>query len=46
VLGEAPNREGLVVADLDFDALQGIRTQLPSLMNRRPSAYQPQPVGV
>jgi predicted amidohydrolase len=46
VLGEAPNREGLVVSDLDFDALQGIRTQLPSLMNRRPSAYQPQPVGV
>ena len=46
VLTEAPNRECVVVADLDFESLQGVRTQLPSLMNRRPSAYQPQPVGV
>ena len=42
VLADAPNKEGVVTADLDFDELQKIRTQLPSLANRRPSAYQEQ----
>jgi deaminated glutathione amidase len=41
-LADAPNQEGVVVADLDFDYLNKIRTQVPSLANRRPSAYERQ----
>ena len=40
VVADAPNGEGIVVADLDFDALRKIRAQLPSLANRRPAAYR------
>ncbi len=40
VVADASNGEGVVVADLDFDALRKIRTQLPSLANRRPAAYR------
>jgi deaminated glutathione amidase len=39
-LVDAPNQEGVVVADLDFDYLHKIRTQVPSLANRRPAAYE------
>jgi len=35
VLGQAPDRSGIVVCDLDFDQLQQVRTELPSLANRR-----------
>ena len=46
VVADAPNGEGVIVADLDFDALRKIRAQLPSLANRRPSAYrEPATVG-
>lgn len=31
---------GVVVADLDFDTLVRVRTELPVLANRRPSAYR------
>jgi deaminated glutathione amidase len=41
-LADAPNQEGVVIAELDFDYLNKIRTQVPSLANRRPSAYEKQ----
>jgi deaminated glutathione amidase len=40
VLATAPDRECYVVADLDFDAQDRIREQLPSLANRRPATYR------
>ena len=44
VLAEADDGEGIAVADLDFAAQDEIRERLPSLANRRPSAYRwPQP---
>jgi deaminated glutathione amidase len=39
VLALAPDSETHIVADLDFDAQDDIRTKLPSLANRRPQAY-------
>ena len=35
VLAQAPDTVGVVTADLDFDRLDKIRTELPSLANRR-----------
>jgi predicted amidohydrolase len=35
VLGQAPDTVGTVVVDLDLDRLRQIRTELPSLANRR-----------
>ena len=40
VLATAPDAETVVVADLDLDRLESIRTKLPSLANRRPEAYR------
>ena len=45
VLATAPDGEGHVVADLDFDRQDEIREKLPSLANRRPESY-PWPEGV
>ena len=46
VIADAPDKEGVIVADLDFDYLNKVRKQLPSLANRRPSAYrEPAPIG-
>ncbi|QEC50211.1 carbon-nitrogen hydrolase family protein [Baekduia soli] len=39
VLAQAPDAETHIVADLDLDRLQRIRTDLPSLANRRPEVY-------
>jgi deaminated glutathione amidase len=39
VLALAPDTETHIVADLDFDQQDDIRTKLPSLANRRPQAY-------
>lgn len=36
VLAQAPDGEGLVVADLDLDAQERIRRELPALAHRRP----------
>ena len=44
VLADAPDREAVVVADLDFRDLRRVRAELPSLANRRPAAYERQPV--
>jgi predicted amidohydrolase len=44
VLAQAPDGEGAIVADLDLDRQREIRRRLPSLANRRPSAYRT-PVG-
>jgi predicted amidohydrolase len=35
VLAQAPDTTGIVTADLDLDRLDLIRTELPSLANRR-----------
>lgn len=35
VIGQAPDTVGIVVVELDFDRLREIRTELPSLANRR-----------
>jgi predicted amidohydrolase len=40
VLAQAPDREGYIVADLDFAEQDRVRAQLPSLANRRPEAYR------
>jgi deaminated glutathione amidase len=40
VLATAPDRESIVVADLDLEMLRGVRRRLPSLANRRPEAYE------
>ena len=40
VLAQAPDTETVVVADLDMDRQAEIRRTMPSLANRRPSAYQ------
>jgi predicted amidohydrolase len=39
VLARAGDSEGHIVADLDLAAQERIRRELPSLANRRPSAY-------
>ena len=39
VLAQAPDRETYVIADLDLERQTQIRRDLPSLANRRPSAY-------
>ena len=40
VLAERPDpTPGVVVADLDFDALADVRSRLPVLANRQPAAY-------
>jgi predicted amidohydrolase len=46
VLSQAPDGEGLAIADLDFDRLDRVRASLPSLANRMDAAYRwPEPVG-
>ncbi len=40
VLAQAPDAETCVVADLDLDRLDAIRTKLPSLANRQAGAYR------
>jgi len=45
VLATAGDADGVIVADLDLDRQDVIRAELPSLANRRPSAYAwPDPV--
>jgi predicted amidohydrolase len=40
VLAQAPDAETVIVADLDLERQHEIRRTMPSLANRRPSAYQ------
>jgi predicted amidohydrolase len=40
VLAQAGEQEGHIAADLDLERQREIRAQLPSLANRRPSAYR------
>jgi predicted amidohydrolase len=40
VIAQAPDGEGVVVADLDFGRLRQVRSEVPSLANRRPGAYR------
>ena len=41
VLAQAPDGDGVIVADLDMAALADIRERLPALRHRRPGAYTP-----
>ncbi len=44
VLGQAPDGEGFIAAELDLARQDEIRASLPSLANRRPEAYRwPEP---
>jgi predicted amidohydrolase len=40
VLAQAPDGEGYAIADLDFERLERVRSELPSLANRVPGAYR------
>ncbi len=40
VLAMAPDREAVIVADLDFELLQDARGRLPALAHRRPEVYE------
>jgi deaminated glutathione amidase len=40
VLAQAPDRDSHIVAELDLERQREIRARLPSLANRRPSAYR------
>jgi predicted amidohydrolase len=40
VLACAPDTECVIVAELDFDNLRGIRQRLPALQHRRPEIYE------
>ncbi len=40
VLSEASDRDGVVTAEIDFDYLNTVRSQLPSLAGRRPEVYR------
>jgi deaminated glutathione amidase len=40
VLAQAADAQTVITADLDLDAQAAIRTRLPSLANRRPTAYR------
>ncbi len=40
VLAQAPDEEGFVAADLDFELQRRVRATLPSLANRRPESYE------
>jgi deaminated glutathione amidase len=40
VLGQAPDEECFVAAELDLEAQERVRESLPSLANRRPEAYR------
>jgi len=47
VLATAPDSEGFITADLRFNRLDEVRSQIPSLANRRPESYEwPQGVTV
>ena len=39
VLAQAPDGDGVIVADLDMAALADVRERLPALRHRRPEAY-------
>lgn len=40
VLAQAPDRPGVTFAEIDLEQLDSVRAQIPSLENRRPSAYR------
>jgi predicted amidohydrolase len=40
ILAQAPDGEGYAMADLDFERLERIRSELPSLANRADAAYR------
>jgi predicted amidohydrolase len=39
VLAQAPDGEGQILADLDLERQEEIRTRFPALANRRPEVY-------
>jgi len=41
VIAQAPDRVGIIRADVDLDRVSAVRRQIPVLANRRPEAYTP-----
>jgi deaminated glutathione amidase len=39
ILAQAPDTETAIVADIDFETLQGVRRRIPALRHRRPETY-------
>ena len=39
VIAQAPDRVGIIRADIDTDRVAAVRRQIPVLANRRPEAY-------
>ena len=39
VVAQAPDRVGIIRADVETDRLTAVRRQVPALANRRPEAY-------
>ena len=39
ILAQAPDGEGLAVADLDFARMEDVRERLPALRHRRDGVY-------
>jgi len=44
IIAQAPDRVAIVRAELDLDRVAEVRRQIPALANRRPDAYQREPV--
>jgi predicted amidohydrolase len=44
-LAVAPDSEGVIIAELDFALLEGVRQRLPALQHRRPAAIYSRPAG-
>jgi len=40
VLAQAPDVPGVTMAEIDLDAIDSVRAQIPSLANRRPETYR------
>ncbi len=41
IVVQAPDRVGIVRADIETDRVTAVRRQIPALANRRPEAYGP-----
>jgi len=39
-VAQAPDRVGIVRADIDTERVTAVRRQIPALANRRPSTYR------
>ncbi len=45
VIAQAPDRVGIIAADVETDRVTAVRRQIPVLANRRPETYRAGPRG-